>query len=153
GQIGDAFRNEISTGQGLIREKQFTMGEIEHFVDPLDKSHPKFSEVASLKLNLLSARIQEDGKTAQEMTIGEAVKMELVDNETLGYYMARCQKFLVKVRYNSQSTKYGRREGERNCWDAEILTSHGWIECVGHADRDCYDLQRHSEATGVKLVS
>lgn len=22
-----------------------------------------------------------------------------------------------------------------DCWDMEILVSHGWTECVGHADR------------------
>jgi glycyl-tRNA synthetase len=28
-----------------------------------------------------------------------------------------------------------------DCWDMEIKTSYGWVECVGHADRACYDLQ------------
>merc|ERR1712129_224471 len=27
----------------------------------------------------------------------------------------------------------------------------GWIECVGHADRACYDLCQHTKATGVRL--
>ncbi|VDP09686.1 unnamed protein product, partial [Soboliphyme baturini] len=29
----------------------------------------------------------------------------------------------------------------------------GWIECVGNADRSCFDLSRHSEATNTKLVA
>lgn len=33
------------------------------------------------------------------------------------------------------------------------MTSYGWIECVGVADRACYDLQQHSKATGAKLVA
>ena len=41
--IGLAFRNEISPRQGLLRVREFTMAEIEHFVDPEDKSHPKFA--------------------------------------------------------------------------------------------------------------
>ena len=28
-----------------------------------------------------------------------------------------------------------------DCWDLEIKSSYGWIECVGHADRACYDLE------------
>ena len=28
-----------------------------------------------------------------------------------------------------------------DCWDAEIYTTYGWVECVGHADRSAYDLQ------------
>lgn len=44
-QIGNSFRNEISPRSGLIRVREFTMAEIEHFCDPEDKSHPKFDEV------------------------------------------------------------------------------------------------------------
>lgn len=41
----------------------------------------------------------------------------------------------------------------RDCWDAECLTTYGWIECVGCADRSCYDLTQHQLATGVRLVA
>ena len=33
------------------------------------------------------------------------------------------------------------------------MTFQGWIECVGCADRSCYDLQAHTKATGVRLVA
>lgn len=39
----------------------------------------------------------------------------------------------------------------RDCWDAEIETSSGWVECVGLADRSCYDLTAHAKSTGQKL--
>lgn len=29
----------------------------------------------------------------------------------------------------------------------------GWVECVGCADRSCYDLKRHSEETNTNLVA
>lgn len=38
------------------------MAEIEHFVDPKDKSHPKFKKVADFKLPLISAQDQADMK-------------------------------------------------------------------------------------------
>jgi hypothetical protein len=41
----------------------------------------------------------------------------------------------------------------QDCWDAEVLTSYGWIECVGNADRACYDLHQHYKMTNVKLVA
>lgn len=31
-----------------------------------------------------------------------------------------------------------------DCWDAEIESSYGWIECVGIADRSAYDLNAHT---------
>ena len=50
------------------------MAEIEHFVDPVDKSHPKFASVSHVELPLLSACNQMDGKPVMKMSIGEAVK-------------------------------------------------------------------------------
>lgn len=40
-----------------------------------------------------------------------------------------------------------------DCWDMEIHMSYGWIECVGHADRSCYDLIQHSKRTGVPMLA
>lgn len=34
-----------------------------------------------------------------------------------------------------------------------IFCFQGWVECVGCADRSCYDLNQHSKATGTKLVA
>jgi glycyl-tRNA synthetase len=55
-QIGKSFRNEISPRSGLIRVREFDMAEIEHFLDPNDKNHPKFHLVANLELNLYSGK-------------------------------------------------------------------------------------------------
>ena len=38
------------------------------------------------------------------------------------------------------------------CVDAELLTSFGWIEVVGCADRSAFDLSCHTKATSVPLV-
>jgi len=39
----------------------------------------------------------------------------------------------------------------KDCWDAEIFTSYGWLECVGIADRSCFDLNAHAAATRIDL--
>lgn len=36
---------------------------------------------------------------------------------------------------------------QQDCWDFEIQSSYGWIECVGCADRSAYDLTVHSVKT------
>lgn len=158
-QVGNAFRNEISPRSGLIRVREFTMAEIEYFLDPSDKSHSKFDSVKDLKLNLHSADAQMDGKSPELVALGDAVKQKLIANETLAYFMARIHLFLVKVGVDPLRLKF--RQHMKNemahyacdCWDAECLTSYGWIECVGCADRSCYDLEQHTKATGVKLVA
>uniref|UniRef100_A0A7E4V802 Glycine--tRNA ligase n=1 Tax=Panagrellus redivivus TaxID=6233 RepID=A0A7E4V802_PANRE len=158
-QIGSGFRNEISPRQGLIRVREFTMCEIEHFVDPTDKDHPKFGKIANLELLLYSACDQMDGKPAKRVKVADAVASKIIDNETLAYYMARTNLFLVSVGVDPARLRFRQHMGNemahyaKDCWDAEIMTSYGWIECVGHADRSCYDLQQHAKATNVKLVA
>jgi glycyl-tRNA synthetase len=41
----------------------------------------------------------------------------------------------------------------RDCWDMEVLTSYGWIEMVGIADRSAYDLSQHSKGSGTELYA
>jgi glycyl-tRNA synthetase len=41
----------------------------------------------------------------------------------------------------------------KDCWDAEVETSYGWIEIAGHADRSCFDLTKHAEETNTELVA
>ncbi|XP_055295151.1 glycine--tRNA ligase-like [Sitodiplosis mosellana] len=158
-QIGNAFRNEIAPRSGLLRVREFTMAEIEHFFDPTEKTHPKFSDIKDTKLLLYSAKNQENNESASEISIGDAVEKGLVANETLGYFLARIQQFLLRVGISPNYLRFRQHMANEmahyavNCWDAECLTSHGWIECVGCADRSAYDLQQHSKASGVNLTA
>ncbi|KAL0266979.1 UNVERIFIED_CONTAM: hypothetical protein PYX00_009372 [Menopon gallinae] len=156
-QVGQAFRNEISPRSGLIRVREFTLAEIEHFCHPEDKNHPKFVNVADTVMTFYSACNQMDGKGTERLTIGEAVKSGLVANETLGYFMAKIHMFLAKIGIDDKKLRFRQHMANEmahyacDCWDAECLTSYGWIECVGCADRSAYDLTQHSKATGRRL--
>ncbi|KAK8221249.1 glycyl-tRNA synthetase 1 [Phyllosticta capitalensis] len=158
--IGKSFRNEISPRSGLLRVREFLMAEIEHFVDPAGgKKHPRFSEVKDVKLELLNRDVQLSGKTTVETTpIGEAVEKGIVDNETLGYFLARIQQFLLKIGVDPSKIRFRQHMANEmahyaaDCWDAELLTSYGWIECVGCADRSAYDLTVHMKKTGAPLL-
>ncbi|KAG0720961.1 Glycine--tRNA ligase [Chionoecetes opilio] len=81
----------------------------------------------------------------------------LVANETLGYYMARIQQFLVRIGINPKKLRFRQHLSNEmahyacDCWDAECLTSYGWIECVGCADRSAYDLQQHTKGSGIRM--
>jgi len=158
-QIGLGFRNEIAPRNGLLRVREFCMAEIEHFVHPEQKSHPKFKKVADKVLTLFSSEAQlTTGRTVQ-ISIGEAVRSGLVNNETLGYFMTRSQLWLESIGVNPekmrlrQHLKTEMAHYAADCWDMEIHMSYGWIECVGHADRSCYDLVQHSTRTGVPMVA
>jgi len=157
--IGKSFRNEISPRSGLLRVREFLMAEIEHFVDPEGgEKHPRFAEVRDVELELLNRDVQLAGKTTVETTkIGKAVETGLVDNETLGYFLARIQLFLLKIGIDPTKIRFRQHMANEmahyatDCWDAELLTSYGWIECVGCADRSAYDLTVHMKKTGAPL--
>lgn len=72
-QIGTAFRNEIAPRSGLLRVREFTMAEIEHFCAPGDQSHAKFGRVRHLEVRFLSACDQMDGRASTVMGLAEAV--------------------------------------------------------------------------------
>lgn len=157
--IGKAFRNEISPRGGLLRVREFLMAEVEHFVDPENKAHARFDEVRDIELPLLSRETQLAGKTTPiTAKIGDAVDSKLVDNSTLGYFLARIYLFLIKLGVDKSRLRFRQHmENEMahyaaDCWDAELETSFGWIECVGCADRSAYDLSVHSKKTGTPLV-
>ncbi|XP_044966381.1 glycine--tRNA ligase, mitochondrial 1-like [Hordeum vulgare subsp. vulgare] len=156
-QIGQAFRNEISPRQGLLRVREFTLAEIEHFVDPEDKSHPKFSDVSDLEFLMFPREDQLTGGSATRLQLGEAVSEGTVNNETLGYFIGRVYLFLTQLGIDKDRLRFRQHLPNEmahyaaDCWDAEIECSYGWIECVGIADRSAYDLRAHSDKSGVPL--
>ncbi|CAH0049331.1 unnamed protein product [Clonostachys solani] len=158
--IGKSYRNEISPRAGLLRVREFLMAEIEHFVDPEGgKKHPRFAEVEDIELVLLDRDTQLSGKTVtKSIKIGEAVKTKLVDNETLGYFIARIHLFMIKIGVDVSKMRFRQHMANEmahyaaDCWDCELLTSSGWVECVGCADRSAYDLSVHAKKTGAPLL-
>ena len=56
-----------------MRVREFTLAEIEHFVNPDDKSHPKFKDVADLEFNLFPRAEQTALKGHVKTRIGDAV--------------------------------------------------------------------------------
>ena len=50
--IGLSFRNEIAPRSGLLKVREFTIIEIEYFVDSLHKEHKKFNTIKDLKVPL-----------------------------------------------------------------------------------------------------
>ena len=80
-QLGIGFRNEIHPRQGLLRVREFSMAEIEHFVDPLDKSHKKFEYVKDVVLPLWTGDNQEKLEPPTTgVTLAEAVERGLIGN-------------------------------------------------------------------------
>ncbi len=155
--IGNAYRNEIAPRNGLLRVREFEMAEIEYFIDPLDKSHPKFDSVSSLVVPIYDRKTQADSPTPIMMSLKDACAQKIIANEMLGYFMGRIYLFMIGLGIRKEMIRFRQHlSGEMahyasDCWDTELLCSYGWIECVGLADRSAFDLTAHTLGSGVKL--
>ncbi len=157
-QIGKAYRNEISPRQGVIRLREFTQAEAEIFIDPRDKTHPKFGEIADIELVFYSQKGQELG-SPEKMNIREAVQGGTIAHEFLGYCLARTYQFLIRVGVSPEKLRFRQHMKDEmahyaaDCWDAEIQSERfGWVEVVGIADRTDYDLKAHAKQSQTELT-
>ncbi|CAG5110020.1 Oidioi.mRNA.OKI2018_I69.chr2.g4471.t1.cds [Oikopleura dioica] len=156
-QIGHSFRNEIAPRAGLIRCREFQMAEIEHFYDPADASHSSLESVKELILPFFTKDAQMGGGKLTKCSIGEALKNGVLCNETLAYFIGRIFLFAKAIGIDPARMRFRQHMDNemahyaKDCWDLECRTSYGWVECVGCADRSCFDLQCHAEASKVNL--
>jgi glycyl-tRNA synthetase len=107
---------------------------------------------------LFPSEYQLQGKSHLELPIGEAVSSGMVNNETLGYFIVRTYMFLTSIGVKPEHCRFRQHlptemaHYAADCWDAEIETCYGWLECVGIADRACFDLNAHAEAAKCDLA-
>ena len=76
---------------------------------------------------------------------------------TKAYFIGRIYLFACKMGIDPARMRFRQHlDNEmahyaQDCWDLECRTSYGWVECVGCADRSCYDLQCHAKASKTAL--
>jgi glycyl-tRNA synthetase len=148
-QTGKGYRNEISPRQGMIRLREFNMAELEYFIDP---ENPPAIDL-SMKKDIVSFIPDPHGEDHKEVkiTFSEAIDQGVMKDHTVAYFLSRTLDFLIKVGINPSKIRFRQHEGTEmahyaeDCWDCEIFGEHGWIECVGIANRTCHDLLSHEK--------
>jgi glycyl-tRNA synthetase len=149
-QIGRAYRNEISPRRGLVRVREFTQAELEHFVDP-ETDEPPLERVADVELPLYSAEAQEGEGGIETMTVAEAVEENVVTSDWVAFYLGVARSFYERIGVDMDRFRYRQHlPGElahyaSDCWDAEAAVHGDWIEIAGFAYRGDYDLGNHAE--------
>jgi len=153
-QIGRGYRNEISPRQGTLRQREFSMAEAEVFFDPKDKTHPYFDTVKEKELFLF------DNEKELKVSVADAVKKKIINNQALAYYMYLTQDFLLTAGVDPKKFRFRKHAANElahyaaECWDAELFSERfGWVECVGIADRSAYDLNAHIVSSSVDMYA
>ncbi|MCX8166188.1 MAG: glycine--tRNA ligase [Acidilobaceae archaeon] len=160
-QIGRVGRNEISPRQAMIRLREFTIMEMEYFVDPEDRdgSCPFFEERAGTRLRILSYDAKAKGGEPQSFTVEEAVMEKVIVDKCLAYWMAVGQEFVEALGVPRHEILFVEKgPGERahyssQTFDQVVRTSRwGWVEVAGHSYRGNYDLSRHMSYSKADLT-
>jgi glycyl-tRNA synthetase len=150
-QIGRAYRNEISPRRALVRVREFTQAELEHFIDP-ESDEPPIDRVADVELPLYAAPAQhDDDGTTETHTVRDALNEGIIGNDWVAYYLGCAIDFYERIGIDMDRFRYRQHlAGERahyaaDCWDAETELGGNWIEVTGFAYRSDYDLSKHGE--------
>ena len=151
-QIGKGYRNEISPRQGMIRQREFNMAELEYFIDPEIPTNHDLSAWDNIHFQLIPDPKGNNSETIQ-ITINDALEANIVRHPTVAAFMAETYDFIISIGADATKIRFRQHESDEmahyatDCWDLEMFGSYGWIECVGIAHRGCYDLGAHEEAT------
>lgn len=149
--IGRSYRNEISARGGMLRTKEFEQAEIEYFSDA--GKHAGFTAVRGVEVALLPNTRDAPYKT----TLGEAFDNGVISSEAICYFIAKAQEFLLRIGFKLDALRYRQHNPNEmahyanDCWDVEIKTLSGWVECAGIADRSTYDLRCHAREVNTSV--
>jgi len=152
-QIGKAYRNEISPRKSLVRVREFTQAELEHFVDPVE-DEPPLERVADVTLPLYPADEQAERGGLRELTVGEAVETGVVGNAWVAFYLGLSLSWYERIGVDMDRFRYRQHLPDElshyasDCWDAETEVDGDWIEVTGFATRGSYDLDKHAAHSG-----
>ncbi|KAL3476178.1 hypothetical protein BJX99DRAFT_258692 [Aspergillus californicus] len=156
-KLDDAVVKEYE--EVLAKIDNYDGAELGALIEKYEIRNPDFDLVKDLQLNFLNRGTQLAGKMdLQTVTIADAVSTGMVDNETLGYFLGRIYLFLLKIGVDKTKVRFRQHMANEmahyaaDCWDAELRTTYGWIECVGCAGRSAYGLTVHSKKTAEPLV-
>jgi glycyl-tRNA synthetase len=126
--------------------------EIEFFVHP-DKLQdcPFFDDVKSLRVQFLSAELQEKGKEHKEVLL-HALADEKLATPWQAYWLGSFHQWFTELGIKPENLRIREHTKEElahyagACFDIEYKFPSGWKEIHGNADRTQFDLTKHGEA-------
>jgi glycyl-tRNA synthetase len=158
--IGHVLRNEISPRQGPIRLREFTIIDLEFFVDPEHLECPFLGDVGDETLRLLLAENRLKGSDRPfEVSIKESVAKGYIKTAWQAYFMVLAKQFLNDLGVPEDKQRFieklawERAHYSAQGFDQEVyLDRWGWVEVSGFNYRTDYDLKGHMQESGVDMT-
>lgn len=152
-QIGNAYRNEISPRQHLLRTREFTQAEAQLFIFKHQKNHlDKFRKIENEILPLWSWNLINKKKAVPKISLKDALKNKILKNQAYAFTLWLTYRIFRELGIPESKMRFAQHSPEEkafyadDAWDLEIeLNSFGWTEICGVHDRTNYDLTQHSK--------
>ncbi|PIN78300.1 glycine--tRNA ligase, partial [Candidatus Woesearchaeota archaeon CG10_big_fil_rev_8_21_14_0_10_34_8] len=157
-QVGKAFRNEISPRDFLFRSREFEQMEIEFFTHPNKFNEcPYYDDVKDMKLNVLTAAMQDKNQKHKEIALSTLVDTQLASQWHV-YWLGISYKWFTDLGVKKENlrlrehTKVELAHYAGACYDIEYNFPFGWKEIHGSADRTQYDLHQHGHEAAKQIA-
>ncbi|MFB6147585.1 MAG: aminoacyl--tRNA ligase-related protein, partial [Candidatus Nanohaloarchaea archaeon] len=131
-QIGKAYRNEISPRKSLVRVREFTQAELEHFLAPEDE--PELEKVEDVEVTLYPREEQQEESGGEiQTTVGEAVEQDIIASDWVAYYLGISKQWYRKIGVDMEKFRFRQHMSDElshyasDCWDAEAFTAGKWV--------------------------
>jgi glycyl-tRNA synthetase len=159
GQVGKAFRNEISPRNVVLRMREFSQMELEYFFDPEEKElkingRGVGKEFLAHKINVLSRKDQKTGGAPYTtVTIGEGLESGIIPNVLFAYLLFVEEQFMDFLGFDKKSRRFRQALEEelphysKGNIDLEIDIGTGFEEVAGNAYRTDFDLGNHERSS------
>ncbi len=160
-QIGNAYRNEISPRQHVIRGREFTQAEAQVFLFKDQKfNFPRFNDIKDTVIPLWTASAQKEGGDIVKVSLADAMEKKLLKNQAYAWCIGMNYLLFKELGFSDDNIRYKQHLPEKlafyadDAWDLEVqFNSFGWIECCGVHDRTDYDLTTHAKHSGKNLLA
>jgi glycyl-tRNA synthetase len=154
-QTGKSYRMEVSP-KPFLRLREFTQAEIEYFFDPENQNHELFESYKTLELPLFPIKDQLENSSFKLISLECAVG-KIIFNQIMCVMLAKIYNFALNIGLHKDKIRFRQHlPNEKahyslDCWDLECLIDNDWVECVGCAYRQDYDLKAHSKHIDLKV--
>jgi glycyl-tRNA synthetase len=142
GQVGKAFRNEISPRNNLLRQREFYQNDIEIFFDD-DNS---FNLSQDKEINIFDKK----NPNTTKINISEALSSGVIKNKVTAFALSNVAGFLEGLGFDTDHVRYRKLYEDRafyskESFDVEINKGGDWVEAIACNHRGDYDLTSYGK--------
>ncbi len=145
GQVGKAFRNEMSPRNNLIRQREFYQNDIEIFFSDEGGMNP----INDAEINIFD----KNGGGMAKVKISDALSSNKIAHKVTAFGLSIVSKFLGELGFSGENIRYRKLYEDKafyaqEAFDVEIKKGDDWVEAIACNHRGDHDLAAYAKLGG-----